>query len=614
MTAFYRACQWLQESLIPLLLGLFLVVWVITAANYTESHVDGILAQWAAKPASGSPVVLVLIDDATVARLAPTLGPMPWPRTAYVQLFRKIQSHHPAVIAFDGYFPPTGGGGKTLDTTAFEAMKSIPGLIVGIANNNEGVGTFLNPENPAYYQLNLGLVNAQSDTNGMVYGIRPVDKAAYFGEFSGTIPSLSVAAVMEYQSHRFADSAWTPDLSTPGVFRIADGATAPDLHVPLASDGAMHLNWYKLLPDDGTGIRKSHDSIPAWELFAQDKPSAALDGMLKDKIVLVGSSAGMFRDYHPTPMAARHLGTDIQATAIDNLLTSTAMRRAPAWLFALLPWIMCGLIMALRLKVRHPGRGVLYAAAVIGVYMQLAFTLFERMHWIIPIATPVLMMVLGLLFAGMLGLGLREQQMAMLEKNLSQLVSASVLSEIKRRRHTIEPGGQRMEITSMFVDIRNFTAQAEQLSSLELSDMLNAFYTHVVDIVFKYNGTVDKFMGDGILVMFGAPIPDPEHRQKAMACAQEILKIVKQEIGISLHSGMAFVGFLGPRHKLEYTAVGDTVNLCVRLQDYTKQFDTRLIVSAATAETLAEKAQLKPLGTVTVRGREASIAIFTLPQ
>ena len=374
----------------------------------------------------------------------------------------------------------------------------------------------------------------------------------------------------------------------------------------------MFLSWYQLLPGDGSGIRSSHPVVPVWKLFEDDS-----SGSLKDKIVLVGSSASMFRDYHKTPLSNRHLGTDIHATAVHTLLDKGTVRFTPPGFGMVLTIVLLTVVFSMRVLMHNTSRAVLYGCGLIVFYVWFSYTQFKYMHLYMPVLTPVFGMLVGFLMASMWGLNLREKQVALLEQNLSQLVSASVLNEIRRRKHSIEPGGQRMEITSMFVDIRNFTAQAENLPSGELTAMLNTFYARVVDIVFEHEGTIDKFMGDGILVMFGAPIPDVSHRQKAVACAQEILQKVPEDIGISLNSGMAFVGFVGPRHKLEYTAVGDTVNLCVRLQDHNKQYNTRLILGEATAEPfLAAETEsgvrLKKLDTVTVRGREAEIAIYTL--
>jgi adenylate cyclase len=147
-------------------------------------------------------------------------------------------------------------------------------------------------------------------------------------------------------------------------------------------------------------------------------------------------------------------------------------------------------------------------------------------------------------------------------------------------------------------------------------------------VVFRHFGTVDKFMGDGILIMFGAPLATDYHTTLAMEAALEILDLTQQlsqrwretknidtEIGISLSSGPAFVGFLGPADKMEYTAIGDTVNLCVRLQEQTKQFNTRLIISEFTVQQLKlELYKMIDLGEVSVRGREAHVKVFTLEQ
>lgn len=249
-------------------------------------------------------------------------------------------------------------------------------------------------------------------------------------------------------------------------------------------------------------------------------------------------------------------------------------------------------------------------------------------------ATPELFVGVAFLAGSTFRIFFKEQALAAMEKNMAQLVDPEVFQEIRRRCHVLKPGGQNQEITSMFVDIRHFTALAEWLQPEEVTDLLNTFYSAIVAVVFRYQGTIDKFMGDGILIIFGAPLQNEGHRALALRAAMDILEVtanlsahwkmtqgIDADIGVTLNSGPAFVGFLGPAHKLEYTAVGDTVNICVRLQEHMQLFQTRLLMSAETLmdakETLKDVLPREthlPLGKVVVRGRESAIEVYTLRQ
>jgi class 3 adenylate cyclase len=215
----------------------------------------------------------------------------------------------------------------------------------------------------------------------------------------------------------------------------------------------------------------------------------------------------------------------------------------------------------------------------------------------------------------------------MMESNLAQLVSPTVLKEIVRRKEKLEAGGRRIIITSMFVDIRDFTKISEGLAPSEVTDMLNAWYTQVERIVTEYRGTVDKYLGDGALIMFGAPMETNQHADMAIRAARHLVTASHEfaeswnkkssipfSIGISINSGAAFVGFVGPSQKLEFTAIGDTVNTSSRLQDHAKAFKTVLIFSESTLRTCTNmnmNVPVVPLGEISIRGKETLVNVFT---
>jgi len=279
----------------------------------------------------------------------------------------------------------------------------------------------------------------------------------------------------------------------------------------------------------------------------------------------------------------------------------------------------------------------LLAILLTGLALSSLWSVCRSLEFFMQAFMPVFMMI-ALLAAGTYSLSKKEQQLAALERNLAQLVDPEVFQEIRRLSHTLHPSGQRREITSMFVDMRNFMSLAEQFPLQHLTDMLNEFYTEIGAIVSIYRGTVDKFMGDGVLIIFGAPATQENHCLLAYRAALDILTSTHQlcqrwrnnwdidtEIGITLNSGPAFVGFLGPADKLQYTGVGDTVNTCVRLQEQIKQFGTRLIFSESTLRGLFKNidtqighelmwSDVVALGEISVRGRTGCLEVFTLQQ
>lgn len=351
-------------------------------------------------------------------------------------------------------------------------------------------------------------------------------------------------------------------------------------------------------------------------------------------IALIAESPSIGDDDHQTPATNRYSGPDIYGSALENIIQKQSIQKAPAWLNFGLLTLLCTAVFLMRLNIKHFGKTLLYTLGTLIIYCWIAFWLFSQKGFWLDVITPELFIAVAFLAGSSFRIVFQEKQLAMMERNMAQLVDPEVFQEIRRMAHILKPGGQKLEITSMFVDIRDFTTLAERLPPHELTELLNAFYEAIVKIVFTYRGTVDKFMGDGILMIFGAPLSVATHAALAVQAAMDMLVVtqalsvhwketrgIDTEIGISIHSGPAFVGFLGPTGKLEYTAVGDTVNLCVRLQEHAKKFNTRLIISERTLEGLQRSPAHQaladnylPLGEVQIRGRESGVCIYTLPE
>lgn len=618
--------RWCCNRLFPAALVLVALVGLGLLGQKSETMVYDVFQRWSAKPTASSPVVLVLIDDTSLMALKNRLGAPPWPRKTLLSLFERIQNAHPELMVLDSHFINTQ---SSEDSQTFTALKRFPNLVTGLVlEDNAGESSRLNTLLPTYYRLNLGVVSMEEDTDGTIRTLHPLYTTRTLGSGSALFPALSLAAAYEYRMRQQPESAWLLNIQaqeTPPLLTLtSEKHPALGVRLPLNGQQSVYMRWYQpLYSPQGEETVRSHVMIPLSRFF-EEGPLPDLTG----KIALIGASAQYFRDYHKTPLSYRHLGPDIQATAIDNILQGEAIQKASPWLnisvwagLSLLVFFIC-------LTIRHLEQTLLYTLGFMVMYFWVAFQCFSVSVLWLDVVTPELFMSASFLLGNACRSQFKERQLAAMEKTMSQLVDPEVFQEIRRRSHVLKPGGQKLEITSMFVDIRQFTTLSERLQPAAVTDLLNAFYEAVVQVVFTHHGTVDKFMGDGILIIFGAPLPQADHRAMALHAAQDLLRVTTElsaqwqatqgitlEIGISLHSGMAFVGFLGPMDKLEYTAVGDTVNTCVRLQELTKSFKTRLIVSEQTLMPLQESEPLAALylslGTVSVRGREATLQIFT---
>ncbi len=628
------ALVWVYNRLVPSLLALAALVGLWFLGQNAERPVYDLLLRWSARPASRSPVTLVLMDNESIVRLSHKFGPLPWPRAKYLEIFRAVQARNPSLMVLDSHFVNLN---QQEDTRFFEALAGFPGLISGVVlpetlSGQDNMNTSL----PAYYRLNLGVVSVQEDEDGVIRRLKPFYHLNTDPLHAGVFPAISINAAYEYLQRQKPGQGWNLDF-IPAYQGSLLALKPDDLHAGLSSrqlkldeHGAFRLRWYRILNPGKSEYARSHPAIPMWRFF--DDRETAPD--LRGQIALIGSSATFYRDNHRSPMALHHAGPDIHATAIDNLLRSESIQPISPWINMILLYALCFATFQIRMQIRHFGKTLLYTLGTMIIYFWLAFWLLAEHSIWLDVTTPELFIVAAFLAGSTFRIFFKEKQLAAMEKNLSQLVDPEVFREIRRLSHVLKPGGEKLEITSMFVDIRNFTTLAERLQPHEVTDLLNEFYGDIVNIVFSNQGTIDKFMGDGILIIFGAPLPNELHRVLALRAALEILvatqklsvhwkdsKGINTDIGISLNSGVAFVGFLGPADKLEYTGVGDTVNICVRLQEHTKQFKTRLIMSEDTIQGITEELtkrlppdSLVALGEVTVRGRESSLNVFTFRQ
>ena len=353
--------------------------------------------------------------------------------------------------------------------------------------------------------------------------------------------------------------------------------------------------------------------------------------VLRDKIVLVGTTAKGLLDLRATPVAPDFPGVEVHANLISGILGGaqiengrTHVKENPAYTlgaeFVLV--LVCGLIMALWLPALSP---LAAAATTVVLLMGIVGTNLAIWQWanlVFPLATGVLAVLTLFLFNMSYGYLVEERGKRQLAGRFGQYIPPELVEELSENPQAMALNSENKEMTVLFSDVRNFTTISEGLAPKELTALMNEYLTPMTGIIFKHRGTIDKYMGDAIMAFWGAPLDDPDHARNALNAAMAMLlelRAIQQRfrdkgwpairIGVGLSTGNMSVGNMGSEFRQAYTVMGDAVNLGARLEGLTKTYGVALIVSEATRNAVPEYAY-RELDRVRVKGKDKPVTIY----
>lgn len=403
---------------------------------------------------------------------------------------------------------------------------------------------------------------------------------------------------------------------------LRDGSFLKD--VVLGRSKSMYINY---VGDTGQGSAFRRFSFCDIDAKAQMNDLAYLEKNFKGKIALIGSTTLSSMDLKKTPFHYRrdlYPGVLIHAQAINTLLNGDFITRisAPARLIILFVLVISCFLIGFRLT---PGRSILVVAAIAIAYWILATILFCRYNIWIDCAAPTLAIPIVLLASYGLRFITVDREKTFVRKALSRYVSQNVADEILKNPGMVKLGGEEREISVVFSDINNFTTISETHTPEEIMSALNEYFTLMEEVIFKWGGTLKQFVGDEIMVMFGAPARQEDHKRRAMLSAIEMISSLDRwceerekqgrfsfGIKMGVHCGRVVVGNVGSPHRTEYAAVGDTVNTAARIMGLNKALNTVILISEDIYDDVKDLISADDQGSHQVKGRDQMVHVYSV--
>ncbi len=607
------------------------------AFDWLESGAYDARVRWAADPAAADKsIVIIDIDNASFDELKDKLGRWPWTRRVWTEVVRYTARGKPRVIVFDAIF----GGSESADVDAeFARVMSESGNVVlslsfSYTEERELVSeealrrklALLSrdsapapPGQPGeHLALNQLVLNVPNDE--LAHAAAGLGSVVFIPDPDGSVRRVALNFLMEGRAY--------PSLALRTAQIVQGRRQVPK--VPLDGQGRMVLLWHGAARQDAT---TSYRRIPLWQLICSIYPAQCGDEKVekfspeffRDKIVLVGASAASIYDVRPTPFGETDPGFIAHATAVDNLLHGEAMRPAPGWFppLAVLLMALAGARILLRILSTLGGAGAL--AVVLAGYAGGNYLAFARAHLWLPLVAPVAALVLSYVSSAAIRYATTGRELRRTRGTLDRYISPALVDYVLENLETVELGGQKKELTILFSDVRNFTTLTESADPTELIKLLNEYLEAMTEIIFKYDGIVDKFIGDGIMAYWGAFTPGRNHALLASQASLEMLERLAElnrrgesegrktiAIGIGLNTGEVIFGNVGSGKKIEFTVIGDPVNLAARLESLNKEFKTSIIISEFTRLELGDAARVRSLGGVKVKGKTVETMVFEL--
>lgn len=608
-------------------------------------------------------IVIVTLDDYSRMELARNpqlnLGSFPWPRDVWAGITEFIEKGKPKALLFDFLFTELNANIKN-DEKFAQILNKYNNVVLATSLNSPKTllgtlpkGTEIENSNylPTAKPLNVKIDDKKIDDYISYYTHTPIHDLYTKHNFMGVVNKVEDSDSVIRSSQPIFKLIknnkvyYMPSLAFAGFLKYAgdDGEILIKNHklfyknkiIPIDDEGRVFINWhgcenYKSLRERG----HDYEFIPISKILLSEKNEKYIkSSYFKDKIIILGrTEAGT--DIHPSAVNPSYAGPEVNATALDNFINDSYnieknsrkfVSKMPPFAIFILITLSCAFITYIGLISKNVLLCFINSSIFIFLYLLfciVAFTYPGIRIWI-PMVTPLYYFIMTAIMVFALRFQKELAKKAAIMNMFGKFVSPKVLTNLLKNQDHLVLKSTRKPITVMFCDIKNFTTLSEKCNPEQLVDNLNELFNVIVNVIFKNNGTVDKFIGDCIMAYWGDPIASEDDAYMAIKTALGIKQKVKElgeknakenkivfDVKIGINTGEALLGLSGSQKIMSYTAMGDAVNVASRLESNCSKLNRDILISKSTYESAKSKINAIEVGKISVKGKDEEIEVY----
>jgi adenylate cyclase len=588
-------------------------------------------------------IVLIVIDDKSIGRHR-----WPWKRNLYCPIYDYFREYTNARLVVSDSIV-TSNDDKLADSEYFNSLRKADNLVVGITffardYLDKRFGEIYDKKLKSKFSIDIKDLREKANDYPLRSAVQfpeayfdSIDKVGIVTTTRGPDGYLRVAInAINYKNVLYPSIA----LRAYSFLNGNEGYCVTDreiigekskIHIPTNRENEgiyTPLRYYKPNTVNGAYSHKTYsaiDIIDSYKELKRGETPLINPKEFDNKIIFIGANvkaaATGLADVKRTPVSNEHSGLDVQATTLDNIMNKYFLYELYDWqnIFIAISLMVIGFLIIRNCSLLLAITGI---SLIIIVYIMFCAFLY-RNGYAINTITPISMLIITMIFAYSHKYILEDRNKEKIKTAMGKYISEDIMKSVVKNIDELKLGGKKANVTVLFADIRGFTSMSEKLSADEVSVILNEYFTEIEPIVTRHNGVINKFIGDAVMAIFGEPIQDENHPKNAVRCACDMLDKVKElqakwlnegkpkiEIGIGINTGEAFVGNIGSEKRMEYTVIGDMVNLASRIESNNKVYKTNLLISSSTYSSVRGIVDVVKISNVKIRGKEKTLDLY----